>query len=177
MMFRSTDLPDCFVIEPEPIDDDRGLFARTFAAEEFVARGLNPRVEQCSVSFNLRKGTLRGMHYQCPPHAEAKLVRCTAGKIYDVAVDLRSSSSTYRRWTATVLSSENRRSLYVPEGMAHGFVTLQAASEVAYQVSSPFVPQSSRGVRWDDEAVGIHWPDLGDLTISERDRAWPQLLT
>ena len=143
----------------EPHVDERGFFARTFSAEEFARLGLNPMVAQCSISFNERRGTLRGLHLQAPPHTEAKLVRCTQGRMFDVAVDLRTASSTYLRWTATELSAENRRSLYVPEGCAHGFLTLADATEVSYQISRGYVAEAGSGYRWDDPAFGIDWPE------------------
>lgn len=170
MIFRPAELAGCFVIEPERHQDERGFFARTFAADDFAARGLNPRVNQASVSFNTDGGTLRGLHYQRAPHAEAKLVRCTRGRIFDVAVDLAT-----RRWAAVELSEENGLGLYIPEGLAHGFLTLEPASEVLYLISTPYVPEASAGVRWDDPSLAIDWPAVGELTISERDRNLPTL--
>lgn len=170
MIFRPTDLPGCYVVEQERHHDERGFFARTFATDDFAGRGLNPAINQVSVSFNARAGTLRGLHYQRAPHEEAKLVRCTRGRIFDVAVDL-----VNRRWTAVELSEENGLGLYIPEGFAHGFVTLAPASEVLYLISTPYVPEASAGVRWDDPALAIEWPAVGELTISERDRNLPTL--
>lgn len=170
MIFRPTDLTGCYVIEPERHVDDRGFFARTFDADEFLSRSLNPNVSQVSVSFNAMAGTLRGLHYQRPPHEEAKLVRCTRGRIFDVAVDLAA-----RRWTAVELSEENGLGLYIPENCAHGFVTLEPASEVLYSISTPYAPAASAGVRWDDPSLGIAWPAVGALTISKRDRDLPTL--
>jgi len=166
-----------YLIEPEPIADERGLFARTFCAEEFARRGLDARVSQCNTSANRRAGTLRGMHYQAAPHGEAKLVRCTRGAIFDVAVDLRPSSSTYLRWAAAELTADNRQAFFIPAGCAHGFQTLADDSEVLYQMSTPFVPGAGRGVRWNDPAFGITWPEPPPLgrTISERDRVYPDL--
>ena len=172
MIFSETSLPGAYVVEPERLEDERGWFARTFAAEEFAARGLNPAVVHANASFNLRAGTLRGMHYQAAPHGECKLVRCTRGAIYDVIVDLRPDSPTYRRWSATELSEENARALYVPEDVAHGFQTLEDESEVLYLMSHEYVASHARGVRWDDPAFGIEWPDA-DRTISERDGSYP----
>ncbi|HUN56715.1 MAG TPA: dTDP-4-dehydrorhamnose 3,5-epimerase [Candidatus Binataceae bacterium] len=172
MKFVETELPGAFVIEPEPLRDPRGFFARTFCAHEFAGRGLDPRIVQCSVSFNHRHGTLRGMHYQSAPFEETKLVRCTAGSIYDVILDLRHSSPTFRRWIAVNLSAANRRMLYVPAGMAHGFQTLEDASEVFYQISQPYSPEHARGVRWNDPIFAITWP-LADPALSERDRTYP----
>ena len=170
MIFRATELPGCYVVEPERHVDERGFLARTFDADEFVSRSLNPTVSQVSASFNAKAGTLRGLHYQRPPHEEAKLVRCTRGRIFDVAVDLAA-----RQWTAVELSEENGLAFYIPEGFAHGFVTLEPASEVLYLISMPYVPAASAGVRWDDPSLGIAWPTVGALTISERDRNFPTL--
>ncbi|MEA2684976.1 MAG: dTDP-4-dehydrorhamnose 3,5-epimerase [Actinomycetota bacterium] len=175
MRFLPTELEGCVVVEPEPHHDERGFFARTFSADDFRALGLNPAVAECSVSFNSVRGTLRGMHFQAAPHAEAKLVRCTRGRMFDVAVDLRPESPTYLRWTSVELTADNRRSLFVPEGFAHGFLTLEDATEVSYQVSHPYVAGSGSGLRWDDPRLAIAWPDVGSLTISDRDRAWPLL--
>ena len=174
MRFVQTPLPGAWVIELEQIDDERGWFARTFDAEEFAAHGLNPAVAQCNVSLNLRRDTLRGMHYQAEPHGESKLVRCVRGAIFDVAVDVRPGSATCRRWHAAQLSAENRLAFYIPAGLAHGFQTLTDNAEVLYQMGDPYVPEAARGVRWDDPAFAIDWPEpLGERTISERDRAFP----
>ena len=172
MVFIETKLKGVYIIEPEKIEDERGFFARTFCCHEFEAHGLNPRIAQCSVSFNRGKGTLRGMHYQVAPYEETKLVRCTMGAIYDVAVDLRRDSPTFKQWVATELTAENRRMFYIPEGLAHGFQTLQDSSEVSYQMSVPYDPEGARGLRWNDGAFGISWP-LEPITISKRDRTWP----
>ena len=174
MTFRETAIEGVWVVEPERYEDERGFFARTWDFEEFARRGLNSRLVQCSISFNRRRGTLRGMHYQAAPHEEAKLVRCTSGSIFDVAVDLRTESTTFRRWVGTELSAENRLAMYVPEGCAHGFLTLADDSEVAYQISEFHAPDAARGVRWDDPAIGIEW--TGEvLVINERDRSYPDL--
>ena len=165
-------LPGAFVVEPERREDERGFFARTWCLDEFAAHGLNTRVVQCNISFNALKGTLRGMHYQVAPYAEAKLVRCTMGAIYDVLVDLRPESPAYRRWEAVELSAQTRRMVYVPEGIAHGFQTLEDNCEVAYQMSEFFHPECAQGVRWDDPAFGIAWPATERRTISERDRQY-----
>ncbi len=172
MKFTPTPLPGAYVVELEPVRDERGFFARSWDAEEFRSQGLSPQLSQCSVSWNDKAGTLRGMHYQVPPHAEAKLVRCTRGAIYDAIVDLRPDSPTYRLWFAVELSAENRRMLFIPEGLAHGFQTLRDDSEVFYQISVPFHAESSRGVRWDDPAFGIHWPETPQRILSERDRTY-----
>jgi len=172
LTFTETKLPGTFVIEPEMHEDDRGFFARTFCRREFEARGLNPQVVQCNVSFNKRKGSLRGMHFQASPYSEAKLVRCTAGSIYDVIIDLRASSSAFRNHFGVELSARNRKMLYIPEEFAHGFQTLEDDTEVFYQMSQYYSPEHSRGVRWDDPAFGISWPP-GERIIIERDRTYP----
>ncbi len=169
MIFTETKLKGVCIIEPERLEDERGFFARTFCAKEFEARGLNPRMVQCSISFNKKKGTLRGMHYQAEPHAEDKVVRCTAGAIYDVAVDLRPESPTFKQWVAAELSASNRKMLYIPAGFAHGFQTLTDNSEVFYQMSEFYHPESARGVRWNDPAFRIVWPSENP-TISPKDR-------
>jgi dTDP-4-dehydrorhamnose 3,5-epimerase len=174
MRFIETPLPGAWVIELEELADERGWFARTFDAEEFKARGLNPLVVQCNASFNARRGTLRGMHYQADPHGESKLVRCVRGAIFDVAVDLRPASATCRRWHGVELSAENGRALYIPAGLAHGFQTLTDESEVLYQMGDPYVPEAARGVRWDDPAFAIDWPEVDrERIIAEKDRAYP----
>ena len=172
MIFVPTPIPGCFVIELEPIEDERGSFARTWCEREFGARGLATRMVQASVSFNKQAGTLRGLHYQRSPHAEAKLVRCPRGAIWDVVVDLRPDSPAFLRHHAVTLSPDDRRMLYVPEGVAHGFQTLTDGTEVAYQMSYPHVPDAAAGVRWDDPAFGIAWP-LPVTAIAARDRSYP----
>lgn len=172
MKFTETKLPGAYVIDLEPIRDARGFFARAWSSSEFAACGLNSQTVQCNLSFNYRGGTLRGMHYQVAPNREVKLVRCTRGAIYDVIVDLRPSSATYRAWVGVELSLENYRMLYVPEGVAHGYQTLVDDSEVFYQVSEYYHPESERGVRWDDPSFGIEWP-LPVSEISEKDRRHP----
>ena len=174
MIFTETKLKGAFLIEPERLEDDRGFLARTFCHEEFKAHGLNPELVQCSVSFNKKKGTLRGMHYQAEPHQEAKLVRCTMGAVYDVIVDLRAESSTFTRWVAVELCAQNRRMLYIPKGFAHGFQTLADDTEVFYQISEFYHPESARGVRWDDLTIGIQWPSK-PVCVSDRDRSFPLL--
>jgi dTDP-4-dehydrorhamnose 3,5-epimerase len=172
MIFRDTGIGGAWVIEPERLEDERGFFARTWDTEEFADRGLSPDVAQCSISYNRVRGTLRGLHYQVAPHEEAKLVRCTAGAIFDVVVDLRPDSSTFRGWFGVELSAENRLALYVPEGCAHGFLTLDDECEVHYQISQLYVPEAASGVRWDDPAFGITWP--GEVVVmNERDRSYP----
>jgi dTDP-4-dehydrorhamnose 3,5-epimerase len=172
VIFRETVVPGAFVIEPERLEDERGFFARTWCARECAERGLDPRVVQCSVSVSARKGTLRGLHYQAAPHAEAKLVRCTRGAVYDVIVDLREDSPAFRRHFAVELSADDRTMLYVPEGVAHGFQTLADETEVAYQMSEFHTPSHTRGVRWNDPAFAIEWPP-GERIISARDRSYP----
>jgi dTDP-4-dehydrorhamnose 3,5-epimerase len=157
------------VIETEPVADERGFFARTFCQEEFLRHGLDPCVAQCGISFNPRPGTLRGMHLQAPPHSEAKLVRCTRGAIYDVLLDLREASPTFRQWWAVELGPAGGRLLYMPEGVAHGFQTLEPDTEVSYQMSRPYVADAATGIRWDDPAFGIEWP-LEVTAISDDDR-------
>jgi dTDP-4-dehydrorhamnose 3,5-epimerase len=172
MIYRPAPLAGVFVIEPERLEDERGFFARSWCAREFERHGLDPRLAQCSISFNRRKGTLRGMHYQAAPHEETKLVRCTMGAIHDVVIDLRPGSTTRGRHFAVELSAANHRMLYVPGGFAHGFQTLVDDTEVHYQMSEPHAPGHARGVRWDDPAFGIEWPD-DDRSILERDRRYP----
>jgi len=171
LKFIPTPLADAWVIELDRLEDERGFFARSFCRDEFVARGLNPDVVQCNVSFNARRGTLRGMHFQCPPHEEAKLVRCTRGAVYDAIIDIRLKSSSYMKWAAFDLSADNSRMLYVPEGFAHGFQTLADGSELFYQMAQRYVPDAARGIRWDDPAFGIRWP-LPDPIVSARDAAY-----
>jgi dTDP-4-dehydrorhamnose 3,5-epimerase len=171
MIFIETALKGAFIIEPEPIRDERGFFACTWNQEEFARRGLNPRVVQANVSFNRQRGTIRGMHFQMSPHQEAKLVRCTTGSIYDVIIDRRDDSPSLNQWIGLELSAGNRRMLYVPEGFAHGFQTLEDNTEVAYQISEYYHPESACGVRWDDPAFGIKWP-LQVSEISEKDRSY-----
>jgi dTDP-4-dehydrorhamnose 3,5-epimerase len=172
MTFHETNLARVFEINLEPNRDERGFFARSWCQKEFESQGLNPKVVQCNVSFNVRKGTLRGMHYQDAPYQEAKLVRCTKGSIYDVVLDLRPSSATFKDWIAVVLTAEKRNMLYVPEGCAHGFLTQEDDTEVFYQMSEFYHAELSRGVRWDDPAFHISWPDKVEV-ISGRDRAYP----
>lgn len=173
MVFVETKLKGVYIIEPERIEDARGFFASTFDQRDFEARGLNPRVARCNSSFSKKKGTLRGMHYQVAPYAEAKLVRCTAGAIYDVAVDLRPDSPTFKRWVAVELTHDNRRALYIPEGCAHGFQTLVDDVDVYYQVSEFYRPEAGRGVRWNDPAFGVQWPFPENPILSDRDRSYP----
>ena len=170
-------MPGAYLIEPERREDERGFFARAWCRDEFEAHGLNANLVQCNISFNTKKGTLRGMHYQAAPHAEAKLVRCTMGAIYDVIIDLRPASPTFKRWFAAELTAENRRMLYIPEGFAHGLQTLQDNSEVFYQMSAYYAPEYSRGVRWNDPAFGIEWPAADPAyIITEKDRSYADFM-
>jgi len=175
MRFSELPLPGAYLIEVEAHSDERGFFARTFCRSEYTAQGLNAEVVQRSISFNEHVGTLRGMHYQSAPRAEAKTVRCLRGAIHDVVVDLRPQSPTYCRWFGTDLSADNHQALYVPPGLAHGFVTLEANSEVDYQMSEEHAPDFARGVRWDDPTFGIRWPVVPTV-ISARDRAYPDFI-
>lgn len=174
LIFTETSLSGAYVIDLEPHADDRGFFARTWCREEFAAHGLKNNLVQCSLSYNRVAGTLRGLHYQTAPFEESKLVRCTRGSIFDVIVDLRNDSATYRQHCAYVLSEENHRMLYIPEGFAHGFLTLSDGAEVFYQMTEVFSAEHARGVRWDDPAFGVEWP--ADVqVISERDRSYAYL--
>jgi dTDP-4-dehydrorhamnose 3,5-epimerase len=172
VIFTETRLANAFVIDPEPYADERGLFARTFCAREFAEHGLDTTPVQCNVSLNRGRGTMRGMHWQAAPHEEAKLVRCTHGAIHDVIVDLRPDSATFGEHVGVELTAGNRRMLYVPEGFAHGFLTLEDDTEVFYQMSAFYEPDAARGLRYDDPALGIRWP-AEVRVVSERDRSWP----
>lgn len=163
------------MIEPEPISDDRGFFARLMCRDEFARHGIEADYVQCSVSYNRRRGIVRGLHYQADPWAEAKLVRCTAGMAFDAIVDLREDSPTFGRWHAETLSAANRWTMVVPRGFAHGFQALEDDTELFYQISTPYQHDASRGVRWDDPALGIAWPLPGEIQVSERDRSLPCL--
>jgi len=171
LIFRPTKLEGAFLIEPERKHDERGHFARTFCEREFAEHGLHSRFVQCNLSFNRRKGTLRGMHFQAAPHEEAKLVSCTRGAIYDVIIDLRAGSPTYRQHIGETLSAYNGKMLHIPEGFAHGFQTLEDDTEVFYQMSQFYHPESARGVRWDDPAFQIDWPPA-ERTIIARDQEY-----
>jgi dTDP-4-dehydrorhamnose 3,5-epimerase len=175
MTFTETKLGGAFLIDVDRKEDIRGYFARVFCVEEFRAKGLNAQVAQCSISFNRRKATLRGMHWQVAPRAEAKLVRCTHGAIFDVIVDLRLQSPTRLQHVTVELSEDNGRMFYIPEGFAHGFQTLVDDTEVFYQMSEFFAPECGRGARWNDPAFEIAWPLL-DPIMNDRDRSWPDFL-
>lgn len=172
MIFTATELEGAFLIEPELLGDERGFFARTFCRREFAAQGLQDEFVQCNISFNKKKGTLRGMHYQAAPHQEIKLVRCTSGSIYDVIIDLRPDSPTFTRWIGVELSAENRKMLYIPADFAHGFITLTDNTEIFYQMSQFYVPDAARGLRWNDPAFAIQWP-VPISTLSPKDRNYP----
>ena len=173
MIFEETKLAGALLVDIERREDERGFFARTWCADEFADHGLVNTFVQANVSWNAAKGTLRGMHFQHPPHAETKLVRCTRGAIYDVIVDLRGDSETFKQWLGVELTADNRRALFVPEGFAHGYQTLLPDSEVIYQVSAAYAPAAEGGVRWDDPAFAIQWPERGDALLSDKDRSWP----
>ena len=168
-------VPGVWLVEPERLTDARGHFARVFSADEYASRGMDSAIEQCSTSFNHRAGTLRGLHYQAEPHGEAKLVRCTRGAIYDVALDLRRESPGYLRWCAAELNEDNGCALFIPRGCAHGFQTMRDDTEIYYQISAPYEPTAGCGVRWDDPAFGIDWPEppAHGRTIAERDASYP----
>ncbi len=174
MRFEATPLPGAYVIEAEPVSDDRGFFTRTWCAEEAGRLRLDTRVAQCSLSRNRLRGTIRGLHFQLPPHAEAKVVRCVRGTLYDVLVDLRGESRTFGSWFAVELTAENLKAMYIPAGFAHGFQTLEDETEVLYQISVPYWPEAARGLRWDDPTLAIPWP-LPAAALSPRDAGWPEL--
>jgi dTDP-4-dehydrorhamnose 3,5-epimerase len=173
MLFTSTHLDGTFLIDIEPRMDERGFFARTWCRHELAARGLDTEVAQESMSYNRLAGTVRGLHFQRPPHEENKIVRCTRGAIFDVIVDLRPHSSSYLRWQGFELTAENRRAVYIPKGAAHGFQTLAEHCEVNYQISAFYAPEAAGGYRYDDAAFQISWP-LPVAAISERDISWPK---
>jgi len=172
MMFRETPLPGVLIIDAEPIGDERGFFARFWSADVFSARQLVTRFDHVGVSFNGSAGTVRGMHYQAPPFAETKLVRCIRGAVFDVAVDLRPQSPAFRKWIGVELTADNRRALYIPTGCAHGFQTLTPDAEVLYMIDAPYSAAHGCGVRWNDPAFGIQWPGAVEV-INERDAAYP----
>lgn len=171
MIFTETKLSGVFIIEPERLEDDRGFFARVFDEKVFRQKGIEFNLVESSVSFNKKKGTLRGMHYQARPHAESKIVRCTMGKIYDVVIDLRPKSKTFKKWFAIELTAENRRMLFIPKGLAHGFMTLEDNCEIEYQMDQAYVPESSTGIKYDDKEFGVVWP-MEPEVISPKDLAW-----
>ena len=174
MRFSPSRIPGAWVIDITPIHDQRGFFATTWLPEELREHGIDPLVAQCNLAFNHQRGTLRGLHFQSPPHAQSKIVRATRGALLDVIVDLRPDSPTCRQWESIELTADNRRMLYIPAGLAHGYLTLTDDAEMFYQASSPWAPQAEAGVRWNDPAFGITWP-FEPRVISEKDRTWPLL--
>ncbi len=177
MTFNATPLDGVLFVELEPKLDERGFFARIWCENELGDYGLDAKIAQVSLSYNRRRGTLRGLHYRVAPHAESKIVRCIRGAMYDVAVDLRPESPSYLQWVGVELTSDNRKSIYIPEGCAHGFQTLEDDTEVLYLLSQHYAPDAERGLRWDDRAIGIAWPHVDTRIMSERDRNWPLLPT
>ncbi len=175
MKFNPTKLKGAYIIEPKRFEDERGFFARTWCKEEFSINGLDANLLQCSISFNIKRGTLRGMHLQLPPFAETKVVSCTKGAIYDVIIDLRPGSDTYLQWIFAELTPENRRSLYIPKGFAHGFQTLADKTEVFYQISESYAPDCARGLRWNDTTFNIDWPESVSV-MSKRDQDYKDFL-
>lgn len=173
MIFKETKLRGAFIIEPERFEDGRGFFAELWTQSQLEAHGMESRFVQCNVSCNRKKDTLRGLHYQIAPHAQAKLVRCTAGAIYDVGVDLRPDSPTFRQWVGVELSAGNHRMLYLPGDFAHGYQTLEDDAEILYMVTAAYAPASERGVRWDDPAFQIEWPEVAERIMSRKDREYP----
>jgi dTDP-4-dehydrorhamnose 3,5-epimerase len=173
VIFNETPLPGAYVVELEKREDDRGFFARAWCQDEFEEHGLNTRLVQCNLSYNHKAGTLRGMHYQAPPKSEVKLIRCTRGAVWDVIVDLRRDSPTYKRWYGEELTSDNRKMMYVPEEFAHGYITLVPDTETFYQVTEFYSPDHERGIRWNDPAIRIRWPDVEVSVVSEKDAAFP----
>ncbi|MFQ5470221.1 MAG: dTDP-4-dehydrorhamnose 3,5-epimerase [Gammaproteobacteria bacterium] len=174
MRFSETKLSGAYLIEPELIGDERGFFARTFCGQEFRTHGLEDQFVQCNISYNKQKYTIRGMHFQVSPHEEAKLVKCIAGAIFDVIVDLRCESPTYSQYVAEELSAGNRKMLYIPKGFAHGFQTIADDTEVFYQMSEYYVAGAGSGYRWDDPAFNITWPQVKNVVISAKDQSWPE---
>ena len=176
MISTELKLPGAYLIEPERIEDERGFFARTWSGVEFERHGLNPKLVQCNISFNRERGTLRGMHFQASPYEECKLIRCTRGRIFDVIIDLRSDSQTFKQSFGVELNRELRNMLYVPEGFAHGFLTLEDETEIFYQMSQSFEPNAARGVRWNDPVFGIDWPEEVRI-MKDRDKNYADFLT
>jgi dTDP-4-dehydrorhamnose 3,5-epimerase len=173
MIFTETKIAGLYLIRPQPFEDERGFFAPSFSAKEFAARGMASVFVENNISFSRNRGTLRGMHYQAAPYGQAKLVRCTRGAVFDVAVDLRSESPTFKQWIGVELSADNRSMLYLPGDCGHGYMTLVDDTEVFYMVSSVYVPESGRGFRWNDPAFGIQWPDMESPMLIDRDRSYP----
>ncbi len=175
MKFIETPLNGAYIIEIEATEDERGSFARSWCQREFAEKGLNSRIVQCNISFNKKRGTLRGMHFQTEPFAEAKLVRCTRGAMYDVIIDLRENSHSFKKWFAVELNESNLGMLYIPEGFAHGFQTLEDNTEVFYQMSEFYYPEYSRGIRWNDPLFSIQWPE-GERIIAKKDQEYPDFV-
>jgi len=173
MIFTETKLPGVFLIEPQRFEDERGFLAPSFSANEFAARGMESVFVESIISFNKQRGTLRGMHYQAAPFGQAKLVRCTRGVVFDVAVDLRPDSPTFKQWIGVELSAENRSMIYLPPECGHGYLTLVDEAEVFYMTAGLYKPESARGFRWNDPTFSIEWPDAGELILNERDREYP----
>ncbi len=173
MRFHTTDVAGAFRIEPRPFEDDRGYFMRAYCRNDMRDAGIDLDFIQANLAGSMRRGTLRGLHYQAAPHEEGKLVRCIRGAIFDVVVDIRPDSETFGCWAGVELSDENRQMLYIPPGCAHGYLTLADQSEVYYLVSAEYAPEAERGIRWDDPAFAIDWPITEDLILSDKDRAWP----
>ena len=174
MLFSPSDIiPDVFLIDMERLEDERGYFARLFCRQEFKSRGLHFKLVQSSLSHNVRKGTLRGIHYQAPPHGETKIVRCIRGAVFDVVVDIRQGSPSYGRWEAFQLTGRNHKCLYLPPGIAHGFQTVNDDTELMYMMDREYEPQAARGIRWDDPTFGIAWPEVEERIISPKDRSLP----
>lgn len=173
MNFEPIPISGAYVVRIERVVDDRGFFARTFCEREFAAKRLISRMVQSNIGFSRKAGILRGLHYQTPPYSEAKLVRCIRGAVFDVMADVRVESPTYRSWFGLELNVENLKMIYVPEGVAHGYLSLVDESELFYQVSAFYAPGAEKGIRWNDPAFSIEWPSMGNLTISDKDRSWP----
>jgi dTDP-4-dehydrorhamnose 3,5-epimerase len=172
MIFTETELQGAYVIDIEPIRDNRGFFSRMWCQKEFGQRGLVKEFVQANITFSPGRGTIRGFHYQTAPHKEIKLVRCVRGAIYDVIIDLRPESLTYGQWLAVDLTADNRRMIYIPEGFAHGYQTTVDDTEVFYQVAQFYAPEHERGIRWDDPAIGVPWPITDEVTLSAKDKRW-----
>jgi len=174
MIYTPSRIPGAWIMDVEPVHDQRGFFATTWLPEELRERGMDPALAQCNLAFNHKRGTLRGMHLQSEPHAQIKIVRATRGALLDVIVDLRPDSPTFKKWDAVELTGDNRRMLYIPAGIAHGYLTLSDDTEAYYHASTPWAPSAERGVRWNDPAFGIEWP-FTPTVISSKDEAWPLL--
>jgi dTDP-4-dehydrorhamnose 3,5-epimerase len=176
MIFTQTILNGAYILELQKFEDERGFFARTWCQQEFKDLGINAKLVQCNISFNKKKGTLRGMHYQTAPYEEAKLIWCTRGAIYDVIIDIRPHSKTFKQWVSVDLTAENRKMLFIPEGFAHGFLTLMDCTEVVYQMSEFYMPEFARGIRWNDPAFHIQWPSQHIEIISEKDKQYSNFI-